>query len=45
MTEVITPIQCEHNHDKDEKKKKLESQQIRAIVKRKASEDLTARPS
>ena len=43
MTEVITPLQCEHNHDKDEKK--LERQQIRATVKRKATEDLTARPS
>ena len=43
MTEVIAPIQCEHSHEKDDKK--LERQQIRASVKRKATDDLTIRPS
>ena len=41
MTEVISSIQCEHSHEKDDKK--LERQQIRALVKRKATDDLTIR--
>ncbi|KAK3877376.1 hypothetical protein Pcinc_017909 [Petrolisthes cinctipes] len=40
---AIVPVQLEHNHDKDERK--LERQQLRTQVKRKATDDMTARPS
>lgn len=40
---AIVPVQLEHNHGKDERK--LERQQLRAQVKRKATDDMTSRPS
>ena len=44
---VMSPmnaIHLEHNHEQDEKKK-VERQQLRSQVKRKATDDLTSRPS
>uniref|UniRef100_A0A0P4VQ93 MULE transposase domain-containing protein n=1 Tax=Scylla olivacea TaxID=85551 RepID=A0A0P4VQ93_SCYOL len=40
---AIVPVDLEHNHEKEERK--LERQQLRAQVKRKATDDMTARPS
>ena len=40
---TMNPINLEHNHEQDEKK--IERQQLRAQVKRKATDDLTSRPS
>ena len=40
---VLDAINLEHNHEQDEKK--VERQQLRSQVKRKATDDLTSRPS
>ena len=40
---TMNPINLEHNHEQDEKK--IERQQLRAQVKRKATDDLTSRLS
>ena len=40
---TMNPINLEHNHEQDEKK--IERHQLRAQVKRKATDDLTSRPS
>ncbi|XP_068238357.1 uncharacterized protein [Palaemon carinicauda] len=39
----IVPVQLQHNHENDERK--LERQQLRTAVKRKESDDMTARPA
>ena len=41
---TMKAINLEHNHKQDEKKK-VERQQLRSQVKRKAADDLTSRPS
>ena len=40
---TMNAINLEHNHEQDEKK--IERQQLRSQVKRKATDDLTSRPS
>ena len=40
---TMNAINLEHNHEQDEKK--VERQQLRSQVKRKATDDLTSRPS
>ena len=40
---VLDAINLKHNHEQDEKK--VERQQLRSQVKRKATDDLTSRPS
>ena len=42
-SKVVMGSMIEHNHDKEERK--LESRQLRVMAKRKATDDITARPS
>ena len=42
---IMNAVNLEHNHEQDEKKVERQQQLLRSQVKRKATDDLTSRPS